>query len=123
MSRLRRSSASALIGRYFTPRSAKGTSATMTTALKITADRIADAGLRESGRIVGSIAGHRHEFPLPLLAPDERHLVFGRRLGQKIVNAGLVRNRRGRQWVVARDHDRADTHRPQMIESLADAAL
>src|SRR5439155_19083165 len=35
---------------------------------------------------------------------DERHLVFGRGFGQKVVHAGFVRDRGRGQRVVARDH-------------------
>jgi len=42
---LRLSSSTAGAGRYFTPFKASGIRKTMTMALKITADRIADAGL------------------------------------------------------------------------------
>src|SRR4029078_6681853 len=45
ISMLRRRSASALMARYDTPRSASGTSATMISALKMTAERIADSGV------------------------------------------------------------------------------
>ena len=45
MSRLRRSIAAALPGRYRTPRRASGISATMTSALKMTAERMADVGV------------------------------------------------------------------------------
>ena len=47
MSRLRRSSAAAPIGAVGTPRSASGISATMISALKMTADRIALCGVCE----------------------------------------------------------------------------
>src|SRR2546430_12196331 len=45
MSKFRRSSAAAPAGRYLTPRSAKGISAMMISALKTTAERIADCGV------------------------------------------------------------------------------
>ena len=57
--------------------------------------------------------------PPGLLAPDQRHLVLGRRLGQEVVDAGLVGDRRGGQRVVAGDHHRADAHPPQLGEALA----
>ena len=173
-SRLRRSIVAALSARNFTPRSASGISATMISALKMTADRIAergesrcmmfsrsstgkhadehrrddgevlrdvvgdrerrqraagdeqlladlddldelrrvgvevdhvaglfgglragvhrhaDVGLGERGRVVGAVAGHRDEPAAGLLALDQRHLVLGRRLGEEVVDAGLV---------------------------------
>ena len=48
MSRLRRSIWRAATGRYFTPRSDSGISATMISALKMTADRIAELGARQA---------------------------------------------------------------------------
>src|ERR1044071_10370044 len=45
MERVRLNNFDALAGVYRTPRSDSGISATMTTALKITADRMADCGL------------------------------------------------------------------------------
>ena len=52
--------------------------------------------------------------PAGLLLPDEPQLVFGRGLREEVVHAGLGGNGRRRQRVVARDHDRADAHRPQL---------
>ena len=207
MSRLRRSIAAAEAARNFTPRSASGISATMMSALKMTAERIADCGLsrcmtlrlssagntpaniagmmakylatslaienvvsdaagdqqlladlddldelrrvrvevdhvagllgrlragvhrdadvglRERGRVVGAVAGHRDELAARLLALDQRHLVLGRGLGEEVVDAGLVGDRRRGERVVAGDHHRADAHRAQLVEALAHARL
>src|SRR5689334_4243158 len=65
ISRLRRNNAAALMGRYFTPRSASGINAMMIKALKITAERIADCGVRNpmmlsvlsTGNAAANIAG------------------------------------------------------------------
>ena len=43
--------------------------------------------------------------------------------GEKVVDAGFSRDRRGGQRVVAGDHDGADAHAPQLGEALADAAF
>ena len=51
-------------------------------------------------------------FPSRLLPADEIHLVLGRGLGKKVVHAGLARNRRRCQWIVAGNHHRANSHRP-----------
>ena len=49
----------------------------------------ADVGLRQSRRVVRSIAGHGDELSLLLLALDECHLVFGLGFREKIVDSGL----------------------------------
>ena len=85
--------------------------------------RDADVRLSERRRVVGAVAGHRHELALGLLAPDQVHLGFGRRLGEEVVDAGFGGNGGRRQRVVAGDHHGADAHRPKMREPLADAAL
>ncbi len=77
----------------------------------------------ERGRVVRPVAGHRDELAARLLAPDQRHLVLGRRLGQEVVDAGLVGDRRRGERVVAGDHDRADAHRAQLGEPLLHALL
>ena len=41
---------------------------------------------------------------------DQRHLVLGRRLGEEVVDAGLLGDRRGGERVVAGDHHGADAH-------------
>ena len=82
-----------------------------------------DVGLGQRGRVVGAVAGHRHEIAAGLLALDQRHLVLGRGLGEEVVDAGLRRDGRRRERVVARDHHGADAHRPQLVEALAHARL
>ena len=61
--------------------------------------------------------GHRDEPAARLLALDQRHLVLGRRLGEEVVDARLLRDRLRGERVVARDHDGADAHRPQLGRS------
>jgi len=51
------------------------------------------------------------------------HLGFGRWPRQKVVDAGLFGDHGRGERVVAGDHHRADTHRPQLVEALANAAL
>ena len=85
--------------------------------------RHAHVRLGERRGVVGAVAGHGDELPVGLLALDERHLVLGRRLGQKVVDAGLGRDRGRRERIVAGDHHRLDAHRPQVREALADAAF
>ena len=60
--------------------------------------------------------------PAGLLAPDQRHLVLGRRFGEEVVHARLGGDRRGGQRVVAGDHHGADAHGAQLAEPLRHAA-
>ena len=53
--------------------------------------RDADVGLRQRGRIVGAVAGHRDELAARLLFLDVGHLGFGRGLGEEVVDAGFLR--------------------------------
>ena len=53
--------------------------------------RHADIRLRERGCVVRAVAGHRDEVAALLLAPDERELVLGRRLGEEVVDPCLRR--------------------------------
>ena len=76
-----------------------------------------------AGRVVGAVAGHRHELALLLLALDELHLRLGRGLGEEVVDAGLLGDHRRGERVVAGDHHGADAHGAHLVEALADAAL
>ena len=49
--------------------------------------------------------------------------VFGCRLREKIVDARLRRDRRRRQWIVARDHHGANAHRPKLRKAFFDSAF
>ena len=82
-----------------------------------------DVGLRERRGVVGAVARHGDQVALRLVVADQRELLLGRRLGEEVVDAGLGRDRRRRERVVARDHHGADADRPQLAEALADAAL
>ena len=85
--------------------------------------RHADVGLRERRRVVRAVAGHRDHPALRLLLLDQRHLRLGRRLGEEVVDAGLLGDLGGGDAVVAGDHHRADAHPAQLVEALAHAAL
>ena len=61
--------------------------------------------------------------PLALLLLDQRQLRLGRRLGEEVVDAGLLRDHGGGDAVVAGDHHGADAHPAQLVEALAHAAL
>ena len=78
-----------------------------------------DVGLRERGRVVGAVAGHRDQPAVRLVLADQCQLRFGRGLGQEVVDAGLGGDRRGGQAVVAGDHHRLDAHAPQLHEAFA----
>ena len=82
-----------------------------------------DVGLRERRRVVRAVAGHGDEISLRLLLADQRQLVFRRRLGEEVVDAGFARDRCRGQRVVAGDHHRADAHHAQTIESLLHPAF
>ena len=83
----------------------------------------ADVGLRERGRVVGAVAGHRDQPAVGLLGADQLHLGLRRGLGEEVVDAGLLGDLGRRQPVVAGDHDRADAHPAQPLEALAHALL
>ena len=72
--------------------------------LRARVHRDADICLGQRRRIVCAVTSHRHEFAALLLALDERHLVFGRGFGEKVVNTCFARDRCGSQRVVAGDH-------------------
>ena len=61
-----------------------------------------------AGRIVGAVAGHRHQAAGGLLVPDQRKLVLRRRLGEEVVHTGLGGDRGRGQRIVAGDHHGAD---------------
>ena len=46
-------------------------------------------GLGQRGRVVGAVAGHRHQPPLGLHVADELELGLRRGLGEEVVDAGL----------------------------------
>ena len=85
--------------------------------------RHADIGLREGGRVVRPVAGHRDELAVLLLGADEGHLALRGRLGEVVVDARLGGDRGRGERVVAGDHDGPDPHRPHRREPLLDAFL
>jgi hypothetical protein len=82
-------------------------------ALRTRVHRQAHVGLSERGGVVGAIAHHRYEFAFRLLRPQVFELRFRRRLGDEVINSGLMGDRLRSQWVVAGDHHRAETHQPR----------
>ena len=82
-----------------------------------------DVGLRERRRVVGAVAAHRDQPALRLVLADQLELRFRRGFGEEIIDARFGGDRRGREPVVARDHDGLDAHLAQLRETLADAAF
>ena len=76
-----------------------------------------------AGRVVRAVAGHRHQVALGLLLADERDLLLGRRLGDEVVDAGLLGDGRSGPRVVAGDHHRPDAHPAELGEALDEALL
>ena len=58
-----------------------------------------------------------------LVLADQLELGLRRGLGQEVVHTRFGGDRRGRESVVTRDHDRLDAHLAQLGEALPDAAL
>ncbi len=85
--------------------------------------RHAHVRLRERRGVVRAVPGHRDEPPVGLLLADELELALRRRLGEDVVDARLLGDRRRGQPVVAGDHDGADAHRPQLVEARPHALL
>jgi len=79
--------------------------------------------LGQRRRVIGAIPGHGHQTTLLLMFPDQFQLHFGRRLGQKIIHAGLGGDGGGGDAVIAGDHDGLDAHAAQFGEALLDSAL
>ena len=76
-----------------------------------------------AGRVVGAVAGHRHEVAVRLLRPDEGDLVLGLGLGDEVVDACLARDGRRGARVVAGDHHGPDAHPAELGEALDEALL
>ena len=81
--------------------------------------RHADIGLCKGWRIIGAVAAHRNQLAALLLAADQRQLVFGGRLGQKIIYARFCGNGGSGERIVAGYHHRADAHAAQFAEPFA----
>ena len=84
---------------------------------------LSTSALRQRRRVICSVPDHRDHSSALLLLPDQRQLVLRLCLRQKIVHARFQRNRRRRQFVVARNHYRLDAHRAQPFKPLRQAAL
>ena len=82
-----------------------------------------DVGLGQGRGVVGAVAGHRDQPAVRLLLLDQLELALRRRFGEEVVDAGLLGDLRRRQAVVAGDHDRADPHRPELVEARAHPLL
>ncbi len=73
--------------------------------------------------VVGAVARHGNQLPLGLLRLDEAHLRFRRRLGKEIVDTRFGGNRGGSARVVAGDHNRANAHGTEALETFLNATL
>ena len=85
--------------------------------------RHADVGLGQGRRVVRAVAGHGHQLARACSALISRIFIFGRGLGQKIVDAGFVGNRGRRAGIVAGDHHGANPHRPEAGETFGHSHL
>ena len=83
----------------------------------------ADVGLGQGRGVVGAVAHHGDELAAGLFLADVGELGLGRRLGDEVVDAGLVGDRFGRQRIVAGDHDDPQPHLAEPGEPFADALL
>ena len=79
-----------------------------------------DVGLGQGRGIVGAVAHHSDQFPLGLLLADIRQLGLRCSLREEVIHPRLLGNGRGRQRVIARNHDGAQPHAPQARKALAD---
>src|SRR4029078_2138867 len=79
--------------------------------------------LSERRRVVRAVTGHRDHASLRLLLLDQGHLRLGSRLGKKVVDPCFPGDYGGGDAVVPGDHHRADAHLPELVETLAHAAL
>ena len=79
--------------------------------------------LGEGRRVVGAVAHHRDQLAVGLLFADISEFRFRSRLRDKVIDARLLCNRRGGERIVAGDHDGAQTHVAQPIETLAHPRL
>ena len=73
--------------------------------------------------VVGAVAGHGDQPAAGLGIPDQLELGLGSGLGQEVIHTGFGGNGRGRQRVIAGNHDRLDAHLAQLGETFLDAAL
>ena len=85
--------------------------------------RDADIGLRERGRVVRAVAGHRHEMTTFLFSANQRQLLLRRSFGEEVIDAGFFRDRRGGPRIVTRDHDGANAHGAETLETIRESAF
>ena len=80
-----------------------------------------DVGLRERGRVVDAVAGHRDDAALALQPLDQRQLVGGLHLAVRLVDAEPARHRARRGEAVAASPSRRGCPPPQRRERLGRA--
>ena len=91
--------------------------------LRSSVHRHADICLRQSRGIVRAVAGHGDQLTFGLFFSDEPHLRFRCRLREEIIDTRFPSDRRRSARIVSGNHHRANTHSPEALEALADAAL
>ena len=67
--------------------------------------------------------GHGHHTPAGLVLADEVQLALRRCFCKEIIDSGLCSDRRCSQAVVSGDHDRLDTHLPELGKPIPDPAF
>ena len=83
----------------------------------------ADVRLGQGRGVVGAVAHHRDKAALGLFPLDVVELVLGLGFSDEVINARFPGNGLGRERIVARDHDDADTHGPQAGKTAVNAGL
>jgi len=84
-----------------------------------------DTNLRlgERGRVVDSVARHRHEAALALQPLHDVHLLVGKNLGNDVVDLELPGHRLGRGPAITRQHNDADALKMERADRLGGAVL
>ena len=85
------------------------------------ADREAEVGLGERGRVVDAVADHRDDAAFALQAADHVRLVGGHDLGDDLVDADLGGDGASGRLVVAGQQDRAQPERFERGDRLGGA--
>ncbi len=83
----------------------------------------ADVGLGQRRGVVGTVATHGDHLAFGLFTADALQFALRRSLGNKVIDPGFGGNCSRSQRVIAGHHDGANTHRPQLGETLANAGF
>ena len=85
--------------------------------------RDAHIGLRERRSVIRPITGHGDEMAVRLFLTDPLQFLFRGRLGHEIVYTRLSSDGRSREWIIAGDHHRFDSHPAQLREAILNSAF